>query len=296
MTATLVHPRADLAVFAVTGNDRLSWLNGLVTCELAKLKPGSGAFGLAVGKTGKISADIWFVAASDRVLVILGRDRLEAVRDHFDKHLVMEDAEMSAPLDRGVIFTHGPASAELVAAARSQGAEAAMIDWTGRRDAAVIVATEGAGDATRDALVAKGGALIDDEAWEATRVAWGVPRRGADYDEQSLPQEASLEKVAVSFEKGCYLGQETVFMLEKRGHAKKRLVRLDISGEGDLAPGAPVLLADGSAVGELTSVARTPEGGTVALGHVKYKLAVAGQEVTAGGRAARVIGLAAQPA
>ena len=70
MTPTLLHPRGDLAAFAVTGSDRLAWLNGLVTQDVGKLANGSGAYGLAVGKTGRILAELWFIAASDRVFVV----------------------------------------------------------------------------------------------------------------------------------------------------------------------------------------------------------------------------------
>ncbi len=71
-----------------------------------------------------------------------------------------------------------------------------------------------------------------------------MPRFGVDFDDQTLPQEASLERLAVSFNKGCYLGQETVFMLEKRGHAKKRLMRLAIDTlEAEApAPGVEIVL------------------------------------------------------
>jgi hypothetical protein len=312
----LLHPRTDLGAFAVTGKDRLTWLNGLVTCDLAKLKPGAGAvhdgaasgpkprageagaYGLAVGKTGKIAAELWFVAGADHVVVIVARDRLESIRAHFDKHLIMEDAEMSDPLDRAVLFAHGPRARDLVDAARIQKADAALVDWTGRGDAAVIVAAEGALDATRDALLAAAGAhaaIADEDAWEAIRVEWGLPKLGVDYDEQTLPQEASLEKVAVSFEKGCYLGQETVFMLEKRGHAKKKLMRIAIEGADLPAKAAEIVLPEDGAVGSVTSVARAPEGGAIALGYVKYKHAVAGQALTVEGRPARVLGFAAEP-
>ena len=111
----LVHARPDLGVLAVTGPDRLSWLNGLVTQDVGKLAPGAGAYGLAVGKTGKILAELWFVASAERVLVIAARDRLAMLLEHFDKHLIMEDAEMSPPLDRAVVFAHGPQAPAVVA-------------------------------------------------------------------------------------------------------------------------------------------------------------------------------------
>jgi folate-binding protein YgfZ len=290
----LLHVRADLSVFAVTGGDRLSWLNGLVTQEIGKLAPDAGAYGLAVGKTGKMAAELWFVAAEGRVLVIVARDRADSIREHFDRHLVMEDAEMGPLLDRGVIFVHGPLAAEIAAEARPLGADAASLDWTGHGDA-VLVAAEGRLDAMLPPLLSGPGrrTLVAEADWEAIRIAWGLPRAGVDYDDQTLPQEASLERVAVSFSKGCYLGQETVFMLEKRGHARRRLVRLAVEGDADLVAGAPLALPDGTPVGAVTSAARLPEGAWRALGSVKYKHAVAETGLLADGRAARILGLAA---
>jgi tRNA-modifying protein YgfZ len=291
----LLHVRADLAAFAVTGSERLAWLNGLVTQDVAKLAPGAGAYGLAVGKTGKIAAELWFVAAADRVLVVVSRGLVEAIREHFERHLIMEDAEMSAPLDRSVIFAHGPRAPELVAEARARGGDAAMVDWTGRGDAAVILAPEGGLEATVTALLAKAGptaAQATEAGWEALRIAWGLPRFGVDYDDHTLPQEASLERAAVSFSKGCYLGQETVFMLEKRGHAKKKLVRLAVEGADALPAGVEIVLPEGGAVGVVTSAAAGPEGANEApaLGSVKYKHAAAGTALLVAGRAARVLG------
>ena len=288
----LLHPRPDLAAFAVTGKDRLSWLNGLVTQDVGKLAAGAGAYALAVGKTGKILAELWIVAADDRVHVIALRDRAPMIREHFDKHLIMEDAEIGDLADRGVLFLHGPLARDLVVEARVLGADAAMVDWTGRRDAAVVL-----GD-VESALLARAGAAgarASDEAWDAIRVEQGVPRFGVDFDDQNLPQEASLERLAVCFTKGCYLGQETVFMLEKRGHAKKRLMRLALEGTG-LTPGVEIVLPEGGApIGTLTSVTETASGAAIGLGYVKFKHATADAALVVGGHPARALGLAASP-
>lgn len=295
----LLHPRADLAAFAITGKDRLSWLNGLVTQDVGKLAPGAGAYALAVGKTGKILAELWIIGAEDRVYVIALRDRAAGLRDHFDRHLIMEDAEIGDVLDRGVLFGFGPLARDLVIDARALGADAALIDWTGRRDAAVILAADGKLDATAAALLARAGsagAKASDEAWDAIRTSLGIPRFGVDFDDQTLPQEACLEKLAVSFSKGCYLGQETVFMLEKRGHARRRLVRLFVAGGAPVAAGAALSAPTDGDVGAVTSAVPAGDGhGWEALGYVKYKQAVPYTELSLAGREVRVMGLAAEP-
>ena len=109
---------------------------------------------------------------------------------------------------------------------------------------------------------------------------------GVDYGDEAYPQEARLEEMAVSFDKGCYLGQEAVFMLQKRGKPPKRLVVLEIGGEAP-AVETEVHTADGAKVGRITSVA-TRDGRTLALGMVKTKHSEDGTELRVGERTATV--------
>ncbi len=109
--AALIHARPDLAALLVTGKDRQSWLNGLVTCELAGKKPGEGVYGLAVGKTGKIAAEIAALLAEDHLALVLPSDRIDSLREHLERHLIMEDAELAAAEGRAVFAVHGPAPA-----------------------------------------------------------------------------------------------------------------------------------------------------------------------------------------
>src|SRR5262245_27661804 len=90
----LVRPAVELGTLVVTGADRQSWLNGLITCELAKLGAGSGAYGLSTARNGKVFAEIWVVIGHEHILLGTHRDRIEALREHFDRHLIMEDAEI----------------------------------------------------------------------------------------------------------------------------------------------------------------------------------------------------------
>jgi folate-binding protein YgfZ len=293
-----------LGTIVVTGADRRSWLNGLVTCELAKLEPGGGAYGLSVAKSGKILAELWIIALDDRLLVGAQRDRVPALIEHFNRYIMMEDAEVAdASGELGWLFVHGPLSGDLVLVARGTGAHAAPVAFTDLGGAAVV-AKESAIDGVVSALLTHAGergVLASPEAFERLRVEEGIAKFGVDFTEQNYPQEASLERLAVSFQKGCYLGQETVFMLEARGHAKKRLVSLEVQGGvdvSDVPPDAAITLpGDGAEVGTITSRAPAPgkEGaGVVALGYVKYKHAATGTELLVAGRPARITRAPAQ--
>ena len=99
-------------------------------------------------------------------------------------------------------------------------------------------------------VAAAGGVWGDSAGWEALRLERNVPRFGVDFDDKMYPQEAALEKAAVSFDKGCYLGQEVVCMLEMRGHVKRKLVSLIVEGQGLPERGAQVTDAGGAAIGE----------------------------------------------
>ena len=306
----LVQAMPELGTLIVTGSDRQTWLNGLVTCDLAPQKPlpagakpappAGGAYGLNVGKTGKIFAEVWIVIAADRIYVGALRERVEQLRELFDRHLIMEDAEVEdASGEHAWVFAHGPRSADLAAAGRAAGAEAAIVDWTGL-GGALLVAPRQAEGAVLEALLAAGeaGAVlpVTAAAWDVLRVENNVPRFGVDFDDQNFPQEASIEERAVSFSKGCYLGQETVFMLQARGHAKKRLGQLAVEGEGGVPAGAAIALPEGAAVGEVTSQVEDPRGkGLLALGYVKYKHAVQGTALRIAGRAAEITRAPAGP-
>lgn len=286
--------RADeLGTLVITGSERQSWLNGLVTCELAPLGPGGGAYGLSVAKSGKIVAEVWIVLAGERIYLGALRERIDPLREMLERYLVMEDAEVADGSDaHGWILSAGPGAEALIEAGRGLGAEAARADWTGLGGAALVCARGDvdrvlAGLATHD-----GAAIATAAAWDVLRIEHNVPRFGIDFDDESYPQEASLEDRAVSFNKGCYLGQETVFMLQMRGHAKKRLVQIAIEGDEDVPVGAEIALPEGGAVGNVTSRVRDPGGaGVIALGYVKYKHANAGVAVRVAGRGASVVGV-----
>ena len=102
----------------------------------------------------------------------------------------------------------------------------------------------------------------DPAGWNALRLECAVPQFGSDFGDTTYPQEANLEKIAVSFDKGCYLGQEVVCMLEMRGHVKRRLVAVVLDGSEPPSRGAVVSDEAGAVAGEVTSAAASPT-----LGH-----------------------------
>lgn len=117
-----------------------------------------------------------------------------------------------------------------------------------------------------------GVALVDPLVFEAVRIERGVPRNGAEIEEKTLPGETGLVALAVSFTKGCYVGQELVERIDSRGHVNRRLVGLDISGHAPIEAHEPITLGD-KTVGTITSVAIHPlRDTTIALAYLRREI------------------------
>ncbi len=293
-SSVLALQAGQVATLVVTGKDRISWLNGLVTCDLNKWDPADACYGLAVNRSGRVLADLILVAGEDRVVLALAAARVDALREHLDHYLVMEDAEMAPATDGFETWMlDGARAHEVLRAARAAGALGGGFDRTGLGGAIVLAPAERAANvraAIEDAVRAESGVVGDAAGWEALRLERGVPAFGIDFDEKTYPQEASLEKTAVSFDKGCYLGQEVVCMLEMRGHVKRKLVSIVLDGAAPPPRGAAVADEGGTAVGEITSAALSPTLGVpVGLAMVKRAQAVVGAQIVVDGAHAKVV-------
>jgi folate-binding protein YgfZ len=293
-STVLALPGRGGATLVVTGKDRVSWLNGLVTCDLIRWPSGDARYGLVVSRSGRVLADPILVADGDRVIAVLDADRAGLLREHLDHYLVMEDAEMAAKTDAFETWTlHGPASESVFAIARDADAAGGVLDRTGLGGAIVLAPTDRAAEVRSvvEAGVRRAGGVVGDlEGWEALRLERGVPRFGVDFDDKTYPQEASLEKAAVSFDKGCYLGQEVVCMLEMRGHVKRKLVSIVLDGIAPPPNGTAVADESGAPVGEVTSAVLSPTLGVpVGLAMVKRAHAVSGARLVVEGAHAKVV-------
>jgi len=259
---------------SVTGAEAKTWLNGLVSCDVLKVTLGSAAFGLALNKLGKIQSEVEVVATTDGLLVGVSPGVAERLAGVLDRFLVMEDAELR---DESARYSwadfHGTAAAPLAeAAAQACGGTAASIQFTADSAATLVFEREASRELER--FIERTPALrrANDAEWEALRIAQGLGRFGVDFSDADNPHEAALDRRAVSWSKGCYLGQEVVCMQDMRGRLKRRLVSLALGDAAVLPPvGSPVNASDESEpVGELTSVVRSPSTGrALALARVK---------------------------
>src|SRR5688572_7536257 len=245
----------ERGVLAVRGPERATWLNGVVTPDVVGVSAGSGTFGLLLSKTGKIQTDFYLAAAADRVLLAVAPGTNELARAELDRMLVMEDAEvLDLSLELECLCLHGHGAVELARnAAAELGGSVAELDRTGLGGALLFVKRD-ATEAVLRVLSAGGAGLASAKDWLELRLARGIGAFGADYGPGDNPHEAALDRVAISWSKGCYLGQEAVFMQDARGKLKRRLAWLEVSSPAPEA-GTLVLTAAGEAAGEITSAA-----------------------------------------
>lgn len=227
----------------VRGADRKTWLDGLLTCAVTSVGVGSALYGLLLTKQGKIVTDAFLVDDGSQLWVGVAAGRGAAVRELLDRYLVMEDAELdlATPTPAWRIDV-GASAGAATAGALAHGALAL------------------GGLQAQLSLSPPTGAALPDAA--ALLAEHGLGVFGVDFDEKDNPHEASLDRIAVSWTKGCYLGQEVVCMQDMRGKVKRRLVALDAS-PALFAAGAQakeVLAADGSVAGRVSSVHQAASG------------------------------------
>jgi folate-binding protein YgfZ len=259
----------DRAVLVVTGKDRLSWLNGLVTCDLSKSS--DEHYGLVLEKKGKIVTDFYWLSGAESLYLLVPAKLADDVVKLLEHHLIMEDAEIARlPLVPHWIY----------------GLSADFVLPEGKPGAKLLLRGVGRADALRASVILeppdtpKDGGLTP-EGWDALRQEHAIPLFGVDFDATIYPQEAAIEGFAVSFEKGCYLGQEVVYMQKHRGQARRRLVSLRLEGEALPVRGARVLDPSGADVGEVTS-ASLAAGAVRAIALVKTAAGKEGAAVTVG--------------
>jgi folate-binding protein YgfZ len=226
----------------VRGADRKTWLDGLLTCAVTGVGVGTAVYGLLLTKQGKIVTDAYLLDDEKQLWLGVAPGHGARVRELLDRYLVMEDAELelaSEPLSWRITYDSATVDAE--------GALA--------RGALELSALQAHLYLTRE----PSGALPDAAELLAEH---GLGVFGVDFDERDNPHEASLDRIAVSWTKGCYLGQEVVCMQDMRGRVKRRLVALDASFallEAE-APPKEVLAADGHVAGLVSSVHHAPGG------------------------------------
>jgi tRNA-modifying protein YgfZ len=293
--------RSERGKLALAGPEAKEFLTGQVTNDIAGLQAGRGCQAALLTHKGKMLADVRVLDAGGELLLDTDRQSLQELFNRIHRGLIGFDARLDKrTLQRGLLSLIGP-QARAVAEAGAAGL------GTGEHDNAPaeiggapvhLVATDTGVDVLCDAddtsavaaaLAERGAVAVSDADAEIVRVERGRPRYGVDLDDTVIPQEAGLNERAVSFTKGCYVGQETVARLHYKGKPNRHLRGLRLSAA--VPAGAALRLGDRE-VGTLTSSVVSPALGPIGLALVRRE-AAPGDTVLAGngGVTAEVVAL-----
>jgi folate-binding protein YgfZ len=280
------------ARLVLSGPDRVRFLHGMVTNDVEALAPGMGCHAAMLTPKGKMQADLVIYADQEQLLLELDGALRDKIRDTLARHIVMDDVTLEDVTDETrELGVYGDDAASAIE--RALGAPLGeLADYHHRTIAGVRVARApelGLPGYHLFGAVALAGEPLSDEEFEVRRVEAGTPLYGVDMAEDRLPIEAGVTD-AVSFTKGCYLGQEVIARATNLGHINKKLVGLVLDGR--VARGARISSPARPEAGVVTSAVVSPRLGPIALGYVHRTLWDEGTELTvddpAGPRRARV--------
>jgi folate-binding protein YgfZ len=283
----------------VRGAEATQFLNGLVTNDIKALQDGAAMNAAFPNVQGRLQAYVRIIRRGDAYLfdteavtharVVKLLERFTLAGDFYVADLTPATALISLQGSRSAEPT-GQVLGQVVSGV--EHGRAATVEWKDRQ-LTVMRATHTAEDGFDifvdadvapllwDTLTGKGARPVGFEALETLRIEAGVPRFGVDMDESRIVLEAGLED-AVSFTKGCYIGQEIIARIHWRGHIAKRLAGLTFANETPVDPGARIRSLDGKEIGEITSAVYSPRlDRTVALGYIKYDYLAPGTRVNA---------------
>lgn len=264
---------------AVRGRDRTRLLHSVTSNDVKKLQPGQGCYAFLLSPQGRIQADLLLFCFADRFLIETEPELREKVLAHIRRYIVADQVELEDVTERtGEISVEGPRAAAILASLGAPvpqtphshdawgDATVANAGITGQPGFRVFCAAEAVADLAHR-LVAAGARSATPDDFRTVRIENGKPRYGEEIGDTVLPPE-TRQTHAVSFTKGCYIGQEIVERIRARGHVNRTLHRIELSGADPAAPGSTVDY--GGKPAEIASSVYSPRlGKTIALAYVR---------------------------
>jgi folate-binding protein YgfZ len=283
----------------VTGEDRVRWLNGMVTNSIQELKTGEGNYNFLLSVQGRIQGDGYIFAEPDALVIETAAEQVPGLMALLDRFIIMDDVELLNVSEGCVgLMVAGPRAAAML---QTMGIGVEDFGELERRTVASgvgEVTVIGAYsplvpkfeiwidhidhvDALRQGLLNSGAAACQAQSVEWLRVMEGTPLYGVDIRDRELPQETGQSR-ALHFAKGCYLGQEIVERIRSRGNVHRGFSGFRL--EGTLPAAGAKLNADGKEIGELTTVATIPVPGQsdrmqLGLGYVRREVLERGTQI-----------------
>jgi folate-binding protein YgfZ len=300
------------ARLALTGSDRMRWLNGMVTNNIRDLAVGRGVYAFLLNPQGRILGDMFVYNLGEKLVVETDRSQVEKIIATFDHYIIMDDVEVTDVSEKQTAL--GLAGPKARALLNIAGIEVPnlqpmqMITPQCNCECGCVQCTVVRGEEEQEsyeiwlapedvyktwhALLDVGAMPVGSETLEMQRIVSGIPLYGVDIRERDLPQETEQMR-ALNFNKGCYVGQEIVERIRSRGNVHRKFAGFLLESDAAIAAGDKIGSGE-KEVGEITSTAvlRVPSGErTVALGYIRREVGVPGREVTIGTVKATVIQL-----
>src|SRR5262245_8096198 len=295
-------------IIDVTGSDRMQFLQSFTTNDIKKLSLGRGCEAFVTSSQGKTLGHVLIFCEANNFVLDTTPGQANTLISHFERYVITEDVQFT---DRTTeicdLLVAGPSAAPALSAvtgidppidllshapATIAGCSVTVrrVDYAGPMAWFVQISSRDAA-AVADALCGAGAENCDAAAVEAARLEVGVPLFGIDITPENLPQEVARDDRAISFTKGCYLGQETVARIDAVGHVNRLLVGLKFSGE-ELPNSGLALLANDQQIGHVTSSAWSPRlARPLALGYVRRSNAKPSSQLSSAAGLAEVVKL-----
>ena len=284
------------ALLRLTGSDRVTFLHGMLSNDVARLKTGEGTYAALLTQQGKVVSDLRVYAVPDELWLDVPATRAAAVRENLERYIIADDVEFSPDYDWAPLVTlEGPLADRVIVAVAGESVAGlppfAHRELTFDGTKIRVVATSHTGEtgyvligdpATASMLWqhcrAAGAEPVGMEALNVLRTEAGVAWYGRDFDDSTLISEVGLE-TAISYKKGCYLGQEVVERVAARGQVHRKLVGLVCEGQ-QVPPPDTKLMRDDKEVGWITSAVWSPaRAAVIALGYARRECWEVGTEL-----------------
>jgi folate-binding protein YgfZ len=289
----------------LAGADRARFLHGQVTNDVKKLQTGEGCYAAITTAKGKMESDLDIFALADELLLDFEPGLMEKISRRLERYIVADDVQIvDAAPHYGLLSVQGP-KAEAVARALDLFVEIPAKPFNSVKISDIVLGeiylasqprlgTNGYDlfvpnnslGAVADKLVAAakqiGGRAVGWQAFETARIEAGIPRFGADMDETNIPLECGIESHTVSYNKGCYIGQEVINRIHSVGHVTRELRGLRLADDLKSLPvRGDKLFHTSKEIGYLTSAVKSPSlNASIALGYVRREANQIGNELT----------------
>lgn len=267
--------RSDRGKLLVTGSEAAEYLQGQLTNDIEALEPGEGCYAALLDRKGHMQADMRvLVVSEEKIWIDTEPEGLAAARRHLEMYKIGRDADVAdAGAERAIVSLIGPRSVELAGSSPLPEYRHEEISIDGIECPAVgtalgidLIPRAEDRESLIAALAEAGAPAVSPAAVEILRIESGAPRFGGEMDTATMPAEAGIVAAAVSFEKGCYIGQETVARLHYKGKPNRRLRGLRLSAPTE--PGATLALGE-KQVGTLGGSCISPAHGPIGLAIVR---------------------------